>query len=96
MNNTLIAYNVAERFGGYGNKSLVIREDKTSQFVEEISGEFETDLMVFEKLIKNNQEVDSFIMRDCIMRNIIGLLETIESIDDNAFDEFKKINYEEG
>ena len=48
MNNTLIAYNVAERFGGYGNKSLVIREDKTSQFVEEISGEFETDLMVFE------------------------------------------------
>ena len=67
-----------------------------SKFVEEISKEFETDLMVFEKLIKNNQEVDSFIMRDCIMRNIIGLLETIESIDDNAFDEFKKINYEEG
>ena len=67
-----------------------------SKFVEEISNEFEADLIVFEKLIKNNQEEDSFIMRDCIMRNIIGLLETIESIDDNAFDEFKKINYEEG
>ena len=67
-----------------------------SKFVEEISNEFETDLIVFEKLIKNNQEEDSFIMRDCIMRNIIGLLETIESIDDNAFDEFKKIKYEEG
>ena len=67
-----------------------------SKFVEEISNDFEIDLMVFEKLIKNNQEEDSFIMRDCIMRNIIGLLETIESIDDNAFDEFKKINYEEG
>ena len=67
-----------------------------SKFVVEISNEFETDLMVFEKLIKNNQEEDSFIMRDCIMRNIIGLLETIESIDDNAFDEFKKIKYEEG
>ena len=67
-----------------------------NKFVEEISKEFEADLMVFEKLIKNNQEVDSFIIRDCIMRNIIGLLETIESIDDNAFDEFKKTNYEEG
>ena len=67
-----------------------------NKFVEEISKEFEADLMVFEKLIKNKQEVDSFIIRDCIMRNIIGLLETIESIDDNAFDEFKKINYEEG
>ena len=67
-----------------------------SKYVEEISNDFEIDLMVFEKLIKNNQEEDSFIMRDCIMRNIIGLLETIESIDDNAFDEFKKINYEEG
>ena len=67
-----------------------------SKLAEEISSEFEADLMVFEKLIKNNQEEDSFIMRDCIMRNIIGLLETIESIDDNAFDEFKKINYEEG
>ena len=71
-------------------------EDEMSKFVEEISNEIESDLMVFEKLIKNNQEEDSFIMRDCIMRNIIGLLETIESIDDNAFDEFKKINYEEG
>ena len=67
-----------------------------SKLAEEISSEFEADLMVFEKLIKNNRELDSFIMRDCIMRNIIGLLETIESIDDNAFDEFKKINYEEG
>ena len=96
MNNTL-RDDIAEIFKVYGNKNHhVIREDKTSKFVEEISGEFETDLMVFEKLIKNNQEVDSFIMRDCIMRNIIGLLETIESIDDNAFDEFKKINYEEG
>ena len=67
-----------------------------NKFVEEISKEFEADLMVFEKLIKNNYEVESFIMRDCIKRNIIGLLETIESIDDNAFDKFKKINYEEG
>ena len=67
-----------------------------SKFVEEISNEFESDLIVFEKLIKNKREEDSFIMRDCIMRNTIGLLETIESIDDNAFDEFKKINYEEG
>ena len=67
-----------------------------SKFVEEISNEFEADLIFFEKLIKNNEEEDSFIMRDCIMRNIIGLLETIESIDDNAFDKFKKINYEEG
>ena len=67
-----------------------------SKCVEEISKEFEADLIVFEKLIKNNEEEDSFIMRDCIMRNIIGLLETIESIDDNAFDKFKKINYEEG
>ena len=66
-----------------------------SKFVEEISNEFETDLMVFEKLIKNNQEEDSFIMRDCIMRNIIGLLETIESIDDNAFYEFKKMNFDD-
>ena len=62
-----------------------------SKFVEEISNEFETDLIVFEKLIKNNQEEDSFIMRDCIMRNIIGMLETIESIDDNAFDKLKNI-----
>ena len=67
-----------------------------SKFVEEISEEFESDLKVFERLIKNDLEEESFIMRDCIMRNIIGLLETIESIDDNAFDEFKKINYEEG
>ena len=71
-------------------------EDKMSKFVEEISGEFEADLIFFEKLIKNNQEEDSFIMRDCIMRNIIGLLETIEGIDDSAFDKFKIINYEEG
>ena len=67
-----------------------------SKFVEEISNDFENELIIFEKLIKNNYEVESFIMRDCIMRNITGLLETIESIDDNAFDEFKKINYEEG
>ena len=95
MNNTLINRNVSDRFDGY-DKRPVIREYNTSKFVEEISNEIESDLMVFEKLIKNNQEEDSFIMRDCIMRNIIGLLETIESIDDNAFDEFKKINYEEG
>ena len=67
-----------------------------SKFVEEISNEFEADLIFFEKLIKNNQEEDSFIIRDCIMRNIIGLLETIEGIDDSAFDKFKIINYEEG
>ena len=96
MKNTL-RDDMAEFYKGYDNKKhngLV--EDKTSKFVVTISEEFEADLMVFEKLIKNNQEVDSFIIRDCIMRNIIGLLETIESIDDNAFDEFKKINYEEG
>ena len=96
MNNTLRA-DMAEFYKGYGNKKHhVVVEDKTSKFVVTISEEFEADLMVFEELVKNNQEVDSFIMRDCIMRNIIGLLETIESIDDNAFDEFKKINYEDG
>ena len=96
MNNTL-RDDMTEFYKGYGNKKHhVIVEDKTSKFVVTISEEFENDLMVFEKLIKNNQEEDSFIMRDCIMRNIIGLLETIESIDDNAFDEFKKIKYEEG
>ena len=67
-----------------------------SKFIVEISEEFERDLVVFEYLIKNVMEEDSFIMRDCIMRNIIGLLETIESIDDSAFDKFKIINYEEG
>ena len=67
-----------------------------SKFVEEISNEFEADLIFFEKLIKNNEEEDSFIIRDCIMRNIIWLLETIEGIDDSAFDKFKIINYEEG
>ena len=96
MNNTL-RDDMAELYKGYGNKeNHVVVEDKTSKFVVTISEEFENDLMVFEKLIKNNYEVETFIMRDCIMRNIIGLLETIESIDDNAFDEFKKINYEEG
>lgn len=95
MNNTLINGNIAEIFGGYGNKSHVISEDKMSKFVLEIGGEFERDLILFEELIKNNKEVDSFIMRDCILRNITGLLETIESIDDNAFDEFKKINFDE-
>ena len=96
MKNTL-RDDMAEFYKGYDNeKHPVLAEDKTSKFVVTISEEFETDLIVFEKLIKNNQEEDSFIMRDCIMRNIIGLLETIESIDDNAFDEFKKINYEEG
>ena len=61
-----------------------------NKFVEEISNDFETDLMVFEKLIKNNQEEDSFIMRDCIMRNIIGLLETIECIDNMLSMNLKK------
>ena len=96
MNNTL-RDDMAEFYKGYGNKKHpVVVEYKTIKFVATISEEFEHDLILFEKLVRNNQEVDSFIMRDCIMRNIIGLLETIESIDDNAFDEFKKINYEEG
>ena len=96
MNNTL-RDDMAEFYKGYGNKKHhVVVEYKNSKFVATISEEFERDLILFDKLVRNKQEVDSFIMRDCIMRNIIGLLETIESIDDNAFDEFKKINYEEG
>ena len=90
MNNTL-RDDMAEFYKGYGNKKHhVVVEYKTSKFVATISEEFERDLILFDKLVRNKQEVDSFIMRDCIMRNITGLLETIESIDDNAFDEFKK------